>query len=133
MAWYANFDRHPLQQNFKKSTPNCNLYFKVEGNKLLISFAYVDYIIFEGIDDLCKDYVEEMHKEFEMSMIGEFSFFLGLQVTQLEDGIFISQAKYIKGMLKKFEIQNCKLVATTLVVGCKLRKYDKSIDVDQKK
>jgi hypothetical protein len=43
-----------------------------------------------------------MSKEFEMSMIGELSFFLGLQIKQLKDGIFISQSKYLKDMLKKF-------------------------------
>lgn len=63
-------------------------------------------------------------------MIGELSFFLGLQVTQLEDEIFISQVKYVKEMLKKFEMENCKRIATSLVVGYKSRKDDTSLKVD---
>lgn len=66
-------------------------------------------------------------------MFGEMSFFLGLQVTQLDDGIFISQAKYVKEMLKKFDMENCKPITTPLVVGYKLGKDDTSLDVDQKK
>jgi hypothetical protein len=46
------------------------------------------------------DLLKEMSKEFEMSMIGELSFFLGLQVSQTNEGIFISQTKYLKEMLK---------------------------------
>jgi hypothetical protein len=48
-----------------------------------------------------------MSKEFEMSMIGELSFFLGLQIKQLKDGIFISQSKYLKDMLKVW-LRKCK-------------------------
>jgi hypothetical protein len=53
-----------------------------------------------------------MSKEFEMSMIGELSFFLGLQIKQLKDGIFISQSKYMKDMLKKFGLENAKPIKT---------------------
>jgi hypothetical protein len=49
-----------------------------------------------------------MSNEFEMSMIGELSFFLGLQIKQLKDGIFVSQSKYLKDMLKKFGLENAK-------------------------
>lgn len=50
---------------------------------------YVDDIIFGGDNDVCNKFAKEMQKEFEMSMIGELSFFLGLQVTQSKEGIFI--------------------------------------------
>ena len=46
-----------------------------------------------------------MSREFEMSMIGELSFFLGLQIKQMKDGIFVSQSKYLSDMLKKIWIQ----------------------------
>jgi hypothetical protein len=51
---------------------------------------------------MCRDFAIEMQKEFEMSMLGELSFFLGLQISESDKGIFISQTKYIKEMLKKF-------------------------------
>ena len=54
-----------------------------------------------------------MSNEFEMSMIGELSFFLGLQIKQLKEGIFISQSKYLKDMLKKFGLENAKPIKTS--------------------
>ena len=71
-----------------------------------------------------------MKKEFEMSMLGELKFFLGLQVSQSKKGIFISQTKYIKEMLKKFRMEESKHVSTHMVIGCKLSKDDESLEVD---
>lgn len=68
-----------------------------------------------------------------MSMIGELSFFLGLQVIQHENAIFISQSKYLKEMLKKFSFDDCKPVTTPLIVGCNLRKDDESLEVEMNK
>ena len=65
--------------------------------------VYVDQIIFGGsMKEMFQEFAIEMQKEFEMSMLGELSFFLGLQISQSNKGIFISQTKYIKEMLKKF-------------------------------
>jgi hypothetical protein len=72
-----------------------------------------------------------VESEFEMSMIGELSFFLGLQITQRPNGIFISQGKYLREMLKRFQMEDSKPVGTPMVTGCKLRKDDDSPDVDQ--
>ena len=63
-------------------------------------------------------------------MLGELTFFLGLQVSQSEKGIFISQTKYIKEILKKFKMEESKPVTTPMVTGCKLRKNDESLEVD---
>ena len=61
-----------------------------------------------------------MQSEFELSLLGELTYFLGLQISKQEKGIFICQAKYIKEMLKKFKMEDCKLVVTLMVTGCKL-------------
>ena len=71
-----------------------------------------------------------MKKEFKMSMLGELNFFLGLQVYQRDEGIFISQTKYIKDMLKKFKMEDSKPVGTLVATGCKLSKDDESLEVD---
>jgi hypothetical protein len=73
-----------------------------------------------------------MQTEFEMSMIGELSYFLGLQVKQSSARIFISQGKYLKEMLKKFQMEDSLPVSTPMVVGFKLSKDDISPDVDQR-
>jgi hypothetical protein len=76
-------------------------------------------------------FANSMQREFEMSMIGELSYFLGLQVNQSYAGIFISQEKYLKEMLKKFQMEDSSPISTPMVVGCKLSKDDMSPDVDQ--
>ena len=75
---------------------------------------------------MCQEFAIEMKKEFEMSILGELSCFIGLQISQLNKGILISQTKYIKEMLKKFKIEDCTPVNTPMVIGCKLSKNDES-------
>jgi hypothetical protein len=72
-----------------------------------------------------------MQSEFEMSMIGKLSFILGLQITQKSEGIFLSQEKYLREMLKRFQMEDSKPMSTPMVIGCKLSKDDDSPDVDQ--
>ena len=67
-----------------------------------------------------------------MSLLGELTLFLGLHISHLDDGIFISQTKYIKEMLKKFGMEDCKLVSTPMITSCKLSKDDESKEVDQR-
>ena len=100
---------------------------------MIIIEVYVDDIIFGSDDDgLSQKFAKDMQSEFEMSLLGELNFFLGLQISQLEDGIFISQIKYIKEMLKKFGMEDCRPVSTPMVTSCKLSKDDESKEADQK-
>ena len=100
---------------------------------MIIIEVYVDDIIFGSDDDrLSQQFAKDMQSEFEMSMLGELNFFLGRQISQLNDGIFISQSKYIKEMLKKFGMEDCKTVSTLMITCCKLSKDDESKEVDQK-
>ena len=98
---------------------------------MIIVVVYADDIIFgSNIQILSVYFSSEMKKEFKMSMLGELTFFLGLQVHQTKEGIFISQTKYIKDMLKKFKMEDSKPVGTPMVTGCKLSKDDESLEVD---
>jgi hypothetical protein len=95
--------------------------------------VYVDDIIFGCTNESSFQwFTNSMQIEFEISMIGELSYFLGLQVKQSSAGIFISQEKYLKEMLKKFQMEDSSLVRTPMVVGCKMSKDDISPDVDQR-
>jgi hypothetical protein len=85
--------------------------------------VYADDIIFGcNKDSLAKWFSSAMESEFEMSMIGELSFFLGLQITQRSEGMFISQEKYLREMLKRFQMEDSKPVGKPMVIGCKLSK-----------
>ena len=72
-----------------------------------------------------------MTKEFEMSMFGEIKFYVGLQIQQKKDGIYITQSKYIKEIIKKFGMEDSKPVGTPMSTGHKLSKNDDSKEVSQ--
>jgi hypothetical protein len=74
-----------------------------------------------------------MHNEFEMSLLGEISFFLGLQIHQRNQVFFISQTKYIREMLKRFGMEDCKSIITPMQTSCKLSKDDDSKSTDERK
>ena len=77
--------------------------------------VYVDDIVFGAtIDARAIEFSEEMKKEFEMSMVGELTFFLGLQVKQRKEGIFISQEKYTRNIVKKFGLDSKKHASTPM-------------------
>jgi hypothetical protein len=105
-AWYHRLDTYLKDKGFKRGTTDNNLYIKIEDNDFLIVLFYVDDIIFEcNKDSLVQWFASTMESEFEMSMIGELSFFLGLQITQRPEGMFISQEKYLREMLKRFQME----------------------------
>eukprot|EP00253_Pinus_taeda_P032652 PITA_32652 len=72
-----------------------------------------------------------MQKEFEMSMLRELTYFLGLQIQQNKDGIFLSQTKYLKQILKKYGMEDLKPICTPMVTGCSLGANDESAAVHQ--
>ena len=80
---------------------------------------YVDDIIFSSNNIiLCKEFVAAIHGEFEMSMMGELTYFLGFQVKQLKHGTFLSQSKYYFDLLKKFKMEDCKEAGTSIATNC---------------
>ncbi|KAD3337079.1 hypothetical protein E3N88_32599 [Mikania micrantha] len=108
-AWYDTLSTFLLQNNFTRGSIDKTLFIKKVGQHKLLVQIYVDDIIFASSDPkLCAEFTELMTKNFEMSAMGELQFFLGLQIKQSPDGIFIHQSKYTKELLKKFDLQNCK-------------------------
>src|SRR5271156_1975404 len=76
------------------------------------------------------EHSQKLSKEFEMSMFGEIKFFVGLQVYQMKDGIYITQSKYIKEILKKFGMEDSRPVGTPMSTRHKLSKDDDSNEVN---
>nr|GEU76370.1 retrovirus-related Pol polyprotein from transposon TNT 1-94 [Tanacetum cinerariifolium] len=110
------------------------LFTKKKSSNLIIVQIYVDDIIF-GLtcQDMCDEFAKIMHDEFEMSMMGELNFFLGLQIKQMEDGIFFNQSRYIKEMLKKFGLEDSKPIKTPMSSNTKLTKDEECESVDSTK
>jgi hypothetical protein len=85
------------------------------GNDLLIVQIYVDDIVFGGSShNLVAKFEDEMSREFEMSMMGELQYFLGLQIKQVKDRTFVHQTKYTKDMLRKFQMKDVKPMSTPM-------------------
>ncbi|GJU60662.1 putative ribonuclease H-like domain-containing protein [Tanacetum coccineum] len=98
---------------------------------ILLVQVYVDDIIFGSTKKtLCLDFEQMMHKRFQMSSIGELTFFLGLQVQQKENGIFISQDKYVADILKKFDYVTVKTTSTPMEFNKALVKDEEADNVD---
>jgi len=101
-SWYERLSTFLLENDFERSKTNLTLLIKRIGEHILLVQIYVDDIIFGSTDNsLCEGFAILMQGEFEMSMMGELTFFLGLKIKQ-ENGIFISQSKYCKEVFKKF-------------------------------
>ncbi|GKE09636.1 putative ribonuclease H-like domain-containing protein [Tanacetum coccineum] len=93
--------------------------------------VYVDDIIFGSTNkELCTGFEKLMKDKFQMSSIGELTFFLGLQVQQKEDGIFISQDKYVAKILKKFNYSDVKSASTPVDLEKPLVKDGDVDDID---
>ncbi|GJX65166.1 putative ribonuclease H-like domain-containing protein [Tanacetum coccineum] len=94
-AWYETLSTYLLENGFRRGTIDKTLFIKKDKGDILLVQVYVDDIIFGSTKkSLCVEFEQMMHKRFQMSSMGELTFFLGLQVKQKDDGIFISQDKF---------------------------------------
>ncbi|WVZ97676.1 hypothetical protein U9M48_043190 [Paspalum notatum var. saurae] len=118
-AWYARLKSFLLKSG--------------RGGDTLIVQIYVDDIIFGGsFHALVSSFAEQMSREFEMSLMGELQFFLGLQIKQGPEGTFIHQAKYTRDILKKFEMGDSNPVTTPMSTNTVLDANEDGEAVDQK-
>ncbi|GKE99947.1 retrovirus-related pol polyprotein from transposon TNT 1-94, partial [Tanacetum coccineum] len=102
---------------------------KQKGDSLLVQ-VYVDDIIFGSTkNELCTRFEKLMKDKFQMSSMGEHIFFLGLQVKQKEDGIFISQDKYVDEILKKFNYTDVKSASTPVDLDKPLNKASPEVEI----
>ncbi|GJX38475.1 retrovirus-related pol polyprotein from transposon TNT 1-94 [Tanacetum coccineum] len=133
-AWYDRLKAFLIKHEYKMGMVDNTLFTKKKSSNLIIVQIYVDDIIFGSTcQDMCDEFAKIMHDEFEMSMMGELNFFLGLQIKQMEDGIFFNQSKYIKEMLKKFSLEDSKPMKTPMSSDTKLTKDEECESVDSTK
>ncbi|GKA74626.1 retrovirus-related pol polyprotein from transposon TNT 1-94 [Tanacetum coccineum] len=130
-AWYDRLKAFLIKHDYTMEMVDNTLFTKKKDPNLIIVQIYVDDIIFGSTcQEMCDDFAKIMHDEFEMSMMGELNFFLGLQIKQLEDGIFFNKSKHIKEMLKKIRLEDSKPMKTSMSIETKLMKYEEGESVD---
>ncbi|KAJ9567220.1 hypothetical protein OSB04_003186 [Centaurea solstitialis] len=132
-AWYETLTDYLLGVGYKKSTIDPTLFLKRSGKDLIIVQIYVDDIIFASTKPaMCQEFENTMKSQFKMSMMGKLTFFLGLQVRQRPDGIFINQAKYVQDLLKRFDFGGSNSAATPMPRNFQLNADTSGKPVDQK-
>ncbi|GKA54071.1 retrovirus-related pol polyprotein from transposon TNT 1-94 [Tanacetum coccineum] len=114
-AWYDELSNFLVSKGFSKGFIDPTLFITKKGEDILLVQIYVDDIIFGSTNPkLSKKFEKLMHNKFEMSMIGEMKFFLGIQIHQSPRGIFINQAKYAPEILKKHGMTLCDSFGTPM-------------------
>ncbi|GJX48795.1 putative reverse transcriptase domain-containing protein [Tanacetum coccineum] len=130
-AWYETLSTYLLDNGFQRGKIDKTLFIKRHKGDILLVQVYVDDIIFGSTKkELCNAFKKLMHEKFQMSSMGELTFFLGLQVKQKKDGIFISQDKYVAEILKKFGFTEVKTASTPMETQKPLLKDEDGEEVD---
>nr|GEV50297.1 putative ribonuclease H-like domain-containing protein [Tanacetum cinerariifolium] len=112
-AWYATLSTFLLKHGYRRGTIDKTLFLKKNNKDIILVQVYVDDIIFGSTKKAwCDEFEALMKGEFEMSAMGELTFFLGLQIQQRPDGIFINQDKYVQEILTKFDLGSVKMTTT---------------------
>jgi hypothetical protein len=133
-AWYSKIESYFSQEKFEKCPHEHTLFVKQDGEKILIVSLYVDDLIYTGNDlDMFENFKNSMKKKFAMTDLGKMRYFLGVEVSQGDHGIFISQQKYIKEILSRFGMEVCNMVCSPIVPGNRLTKDESGKSVDSTK
>ncbi|GJS31924.1 putative ribonuclease H-like domain-containing protein [Tanacetum coccineum] len=129
--WYATLSTFLLKNGYRRGTIDKTLFIKKDKHDIILVQVYVDDIIFGSTKkSWCDEFEALMKSRFQMSSMGTLTFFLGLQVKQKADGIFISQDKYVAEILKKFDFVNVKTASTPIKTQKPLVKDEEASDVD---
>ncbi|GJR43416.1 retrovirus-related pol polyprotein from transposon TNT 1-94 [Tanacetum coccineum] len=120
-AWYDMLSSFLISQQFSKGAVDPTLFTRHAGNDILLVQIYVDDIIFASSNTaMCDEFANQMTNKFKMSMMGQMSFFLGLQISQSPRGIFINQSKYASEIVKKYGLHSTDSVDTPMIENKKL-------------
>ncbi|GJS02087.1 retrovirus-related pol polyprotein from transposon TNT 1-94 [Tanacetum coccineum] len=130
-AWYDMVSSFLISQHFSKDAVDTTLFTWNEGNKLLLVQIYVDDIIFASTNTaLCNEFANLMTTKFKMSMMGQISFFLGLQISQSPRDIFLNQSKYASEIIKNYGLLTSDSIDTHMVEKNKLDEDLQGTSVD---
>ena len=129
-AWHERLTSYLLNKGFMRRGADRTLFIRRNDEVLLVAQIYVDDIVFGSTsNEWTLDFAKEMKSEFEMSMVKELTYFLGFQVKQLKNGIFLSQSKYARELVKKFGFESTKHFRTPMLTNLKLSKDESGKEV----
>jgi hypothetical protein len=132
-AWYARLKMFLLKHGYVMKSVDKTLFTLNHGTDFLLVQIYVDDIIFDGSSHtLVSRFQEMMESEFQMSMMGELTFLLGIQVKQTKQGTFVHQTKYTKDLMKKFNMAELKPVSTSMSSTASLDSDEDGEAMDQR-
>ena len=122
-----------MENGFRRGKVDNTLFLKSTGEHLLIVQVYIDDIIFGASHkNLCNEFSKMMKSEFEMSMMGELNFFLGIQIKQTSSDTMIHRQKYVKDLLKRFGMDSAKSIDTPISPLTRLVMDDGSPSAEEK-
>jgi hypothetical protein len=119
-AWYGRIDSFLMRLGFTKSKADSNIYFKIMNNEPVILLLYVDEFFLTGEEKIIVECKRRLALEFEMKYLGLMHYFLGLEVWQSPERIFLNQGKYTVKILKRFDMLECKPMNTPMEAKLKL-------------
>jgi hypothetical protein len=132
-TWYARLKTFLLDHGYMMESVDKSLFTLKHGNDFLLVQIYVDDIIFGGSSHvLVLSFQKIMENEFQMSMMEELTFFLGIQVKQTKQDTFVHEAKYAKDLMKKFNMGELKPVSTLMSMVTVMDPDENGKAVDQR-
>jgi hypothetical protein len=129
-AWYGRIDSFLMSLGFTKSKAYSNLYFKVMNDEPVILLLYVDDLFLTGAENLITECKKRLASEFEMKHIGLMHYFLGVEVWQSPERIFLNQGKYAVKIQQRFDMLECKPMNTPMEAKLKLLVDTSSESID---
>jgi hypothetical protein len=119
-AWYGRIYNFLASLGFTKSKDDSNIYFKVMNDDPVILVLYVDDLFLTGEENIITEYKKKLASKFEMKYLSLMHYFLGLEVWQSPERIFLNQGKYAVEILKRFDMLECKSMNTPMETKMKL-------------
>ena len=130
-ARYDRLTAYLTEHGFKRGFAETTLFIRKDKNSFVVAQIYVDDIVFGATNDsLAYSFAYEMKAMFEMSMVGELTYFLGLQIKQTDSRICINQEKYARNLIKRFGLDNAAYARTPMAANAKLTNDPSGESVD---
>jgi len=124
-AWFSRIESYFLKEDFVRCPSEHTLFVKHQEEKILIACLYIDDLVFTESDErMFAEFKASMKQEFDMTDLGKMKFFLGVEIVQNDEGIYLSQRKYTLEILERFGLENANSVRNPMVPGMKLMKNE---------